>query len=313
MANDLHHLLVGIRKIHKELCRKWILIFQAVTMPVSINSDIIFARFMGRENRLCVKPLSSLSIWRQYISRIFYKKDMCGGTDSILCISSLLKTQVHNSGDSALISNYSECMQYPHSWMSCKELKHAMTSYCQISQTYLLDFRSRAVANLRTSMSEFLADLCSDSLCSSSLLWGTSGVWFNTKQFVYSNCNGAASSADHGTWERGCSCVRQSQQSVSPHKAILDQVRWLPLKRAVPREVNSMDHLSWATASLPRSVLLLLSDSLRACSPVCRKAWGGSQGYNYHSVQCCGACFPSVQQWMWAWWCNKRVQKVKSC
>lgn len=232
MANDLHHLLVWIKKIRKALCRKLTLIFKAVTIPVSRNSDTIFARFVGRENRLCVKPLSSLPIWRQYISRIFYKKDMCGGTDSILCISSLIKTQVHNSGDSALNSNYSECMWYPHSWMSCKELKHAMTSYCQISQSYVAGFRSRAVAKLRTCMSEFLAD----SQCSSSLLWGTGDVWFNAKQFVYSDYNGAASSVHHGDMGQAalmtkrCSCGRQSQQFVSPHKDILDEVRCLSVE-----------------------------------------------------------------------------------
>lgn len=141
-------------------------------------------------------------------------------------------------------------------------------------------------------------------------------MWSNAKEFVCFDYNRAAPSVDggdvgtsHAHEKKGVVlvCENQPQQLVSPHQA-----------HPRPRKVTASEENRKVNSAKPQIVyqdpcLSLPSDSVCAHSHICRKAWGGSQGCNYHSVQCCAACFPDVQQWMWAWWCNKWVQKVKSC
>lgn len=142
-------------------------------------------------------------------------------------------------------------------------------------------FRSRAIADLRTSLSEFLADFCSDSQCSSSLLWRTGDVWFDLMQ---RNLSVLIVMEQHLQWAMGTSHAHETKvsrrwASVSAACEFSSQRSRDPLRRRVPRKMNCMGQL----------VRICVSPSLLpvcAHSPVWREAWGGSQGCNYHSVLC---------------------------
>lgn len=137
-------------------------------------------------------------------------------------------------------------------------------------------------------------------------------VWANAKEFDCFDYNEATASVNRGVYKGTCHppgkswqcwCVRLRLASLCIRtERILGKAGNSSEgngSKASERHGSLLLNRSW---SLSSDASLPPSDSVRMCTHarVCRKAWGGSQCYNYRSVQRGTACFPSVQQRMWA-------------